>query len=74
MQRAIYAKSSGIFTERCQHDCQEFIAILLDLLHEDLNAVQSKPYVVVKDSDGRPDSVVANEVNLQYYVIFRFYS
>jgi ubiquitin C-terminal hydrolase len=34
---------------------------LLDGLHEDLNRVKKKPYVEAKDSDGRPDEVVADE-------------
>ncbi|KAL0912218.1 hypothetical protein M5K25_018180 [Dendrobium thyrsiflorum] len=44
-----------------QHDSQELLAFLLDGLHEDLNRVKCKPYVEVKDSDGRPDEEVANE-------------
>jgi ubiquitin carboxyl-terminal hydrolase 6/32 len=45
-----------------QHDAQEFLAFLLDGLHEDLNRVQNKPYVELKDSDGRSDEIVAKEV------------
>ncbi|XP_065831123.1 ubiquitin carboxyl-terminal hydrolase 32-like isoform X2 [Oscarella lobularis] len=44
-----------------QHDSQELLAFLLDGLHEDLNRVQEKPYVELKDSNGRPDSLVAAE-------------
>lgn len=33
----------------------------MDTLHEDLNRVQKKPYVELKDSDDRPDEVVALE-------------
>ncbi|XP_070572719.1 ubiquitin carboxyl-terminal hydrolase 32-like isoform X2 [Ptychodera flava] len=44
-----------------QHDSQELLAFLLDGLHEDLNRVQHKPYVELKDSDGRPDEEVAEE-------------
>ena len=44
-----------------QHDSQELIAFLLDGLHEDLNRVKNKPYIELKDSDGRPDAVVAKE-------------
>ena len=40
---------------------QELLAFLLDGLHEDLNRVQDKPYVELKDSDNRPDVVVARE-------------
>ncbi|XP_020626847.1 ubiquitin carboxyl-terminal hydrolase 4-like [Orbicella faveolata] len=44
-----------------QQDSQELLAFLLDGLHEDLNRVKKKPYVEVKDADGRPDTVVAEE-------------
>uniref|UniRef100_A0A5B7BYP1 Ubiquitin carboxyl-terminal hydrolase n=1 Tax=Davidia involucrata TaxID=16924 RepID=A0A5B7BYP1_DAVIN len=44
-----------------QHDSQEFLAFLLDGLHEDLNRVKCKPYIEVKDAEGRPDEVAANE-------------
>ncbi|CAI9097565.1 OLC1v1034027C1 [Oldenlandia corymbosa var. corymbosa] len=44
-----------------QHDSQEFLACLLDGLHEDLNRVKSKPYIELKDIDGRPDDEVAEE-------------
>lgn len=44
-----------------QHDAQEFLAYLLDGLHEDLNRVKDKPYVEIKDSDGRSDETVAAE-------------
>lgn len=44
-----------------QHDAQEFCAYILDLLHEDVNLIKSKPYVEAKEADGRPDKVVAEE-------------
>ncbi|XP_015873161.1 ubiquitin carboxyl-terminal hydrolase 8 [Ziziphus jujuba] len=44
-----------------QHDSQELLAFLLDGLHEDLNRVKCKPYIEVKDGDGRPDEEVADE-------------
>lgn len=50
------------FNDFQQHDAQELLAFLLDGLHEDLNRVQQKPYMELKDSDGRPDDEVAAEV------------
>lgn len=44
-----------------QHDSQELLGYLLDGMHEDLNRIKKKPYVELKDSDGRPDADVANE-------------
>ncbi|KAL7061776.1 hypothetical protein AAHC03_01486 [Spirometra sp. Aus1] len=44
-----------------QHDAQELMMFLLDFLHEDLNRVKQKPYIELKDADGRPDEEVAKE-------------
>jgi ubiquitin carboxyl-terminal hydrolase 4/11/15 len=40
----------------------------LDGLHEDLNRIKKKPYVEIKDSDGRDDEEVANEMWKAYKV------
>lgn len=37
------------------------MAFLLDGLHEDLNRVKDKPYILSRDADGRPDEEVADE-------------
>ena len=34
---------------------------MLETMHEDTNAVTKKPYVEMKDSNGRPDAIVAQE-------------
>ncbi|KAH9737876.1 ubiquitin carboxyl-terminal hydrolase 8 [Citrus sinensis] len=44
-----------------QHDSQEFLAFLLDGLHEDLNRVKCKPYLEAKDAEGQPEEEVAEE-------------
>uniref|UniRef100_T1J592 ubiquitinyl hydrolase 1 n=1 Tax=Strigamia maritima TaxID=126957 RepID=T1J592_STRMM len=50
------------FTGFLQHDAQEFMAFLLDGLHEDLNRIKTKPYMqTCPDADNRPDAVIANE-------------
>lgn len=51
------ASKASQFTGYAQHDAQEFMAFLLDGLHEDLNRIQIKPYTETVDSDGRPDEV-----------------
>ncbi|MFH4973487.1 hypothetical protein AB6A40_000196 [Gnathostoma spinigerum] len=62
LRDAISSSAGGIFKDRSQqHDCQEFLVILLDLLHEDLNRVLKKPYKELSDSAGRPDVIVAEE-------------
>ncbi|XP_076831887.1 ubiquitin carboxyl-terminal hydrolase 32 isoform X2 [Brachyhypopomus gauderio] len=55
------AKYAPRFNGFQQQDSQELLAFLLDGLHEDLNRVHEKPYVELKDSDGRPDTEVATE-------------
>ncbi|XP_044486865.1 ubiquitin carboxyl-terminal hydrolase 9-like isoform X2 [Mangifera indica] len=55
------ARFAPQFSGYNQHDSQELLAFLLDGLHEDLNRVKQKPYIEMKDSDGRPDEEVANE-------------
>uniref|UniRef100_A0A3P8ZZ19 Ubiquitin carboxyl-terminal hydrolase 32 n=1 Tax=Esox lucius TaxID=8010 RepID=A0A3P8ZZ19_ESOLU len=47
------AKYAPRFNGFQQQDSQELLAFLLDGLHEDLNRVHEKPYVELKDSDGR---------------------
>ncbi|XP_035238511.1 ubiquitin carboxyl-terminal hydrolase 4-like [Anguilla rostrata] len=44
-----------------QQDSQELLAFLLDGLHEDLNRVKKKPYLALRDDEGRPDEIVAKE-------------
>ncbi|CAK8672621.1 unnamed protein product [Clavelina lepadiformis] len=55
------SKHASQFNGFSQHDSQEFVAFLLDGLHEDLNRVHEKPYVELEDSGGRPDEEVAQE-------------
>ncbi|TRY90639.1 hypothetical protein DNTS_003701 [Danionella cerebrum] len=59
--KAIVASKASQFTGYAQHDAQEFMAFLLDGLHEDLNRIQNKPYTETVDSEGRQDEVVAEE-------------
>merc|ERR1711871_981083 len=62
-----------------QQDSQEFLNFLLDGLHEDLNRIKKKPYVEEKDSDGRPEEVVAQEALENFklrddsFVVDKFY-
>jgi len=61
----------GQFAERFsgygQQDSMELIEYVLDGLKEDCNQVQGqKPYVEVKEAEGRPDHVVAKEARESY--------
>jgi len=44
-----------------QQDAQEFLSIFLAGLSDDVNRTHEKPYIELKDSEGRPDQVVADE-------------
>ena len=59
-----FKESLGKFNEHFagneQHDAQELLAFLLGGLSEDLNRIQNKPYIEAPDSDGRPDSELAD--------------
>lgn len=59
-----FKESLGKFNEHFagneQHDAQELLAFVLDGLSEDLNRVVDKPYIQAPDSDGRPDSEIAD--------------
>lgn len=66
--QAIVASKASQFTGYAQHDAQEFMAFLLDGLHEDLNRIQNKPYTETVDSDGRPDEVRAYTLQLWDFI------
>ena len=59
--RFCVSKFAPQFAGGGQHDSQELLDWLLDMLHEDLNRVTEKPYIEVKDSNGRSDQIVALE-------------
>eukprot|EP00546_Thalassionema_frauenfeldii_P016376 CAMPEP_0178897834 /NCGR_PEP_ID=MMETSP0786-20121207/1981_1 /TAXON_ID=186022 /ORGANISM="Thalassionema frauenfeldii, Strain CCMP 1798" /LENGTH=1757 /DNA_ID=CAMNT_0020568457 /DNA_START=61 /DNA_END=5334 /DNA_ORIENTATION=+ len=59
-----FKDSLGKFNEHFagneQHDAQELLAFMLGGLSEDLNRIVDKPYIEAPDSDGRPDSELAD--------------
>jgi len=57
LKRAI-ALFAPQFAGSAQHDSQEFLAFLLDGLHEDLNLVRNPPYVVI------PDFTIDKDLNI----------
>ncbi|XP_033746045.1 ubiquitin carboxyl-terminal hydrolase 19-like [Pecten maximus] len=59
--KSLVAMKASQFTGFAQHDAQEFMAFLLDGLHEDLNRVKKKPYTETVDSEGKSDETVARE-------------
>ena len=52
-------KHAPQFSGNQQHDSHEFLAFMLDGLHEDLNLIKKKPYVDMSiRTDGRDDRVL----------------
>ncbi|KAL7558503.1 hypothetical protein ACA910_008102 [Epithemia clementina (nom. ined.)] len=58
LKRAI-SQFAPRFAGFLQHDAQEFLAYLLDGLHEDVNRIRKAPYVEMPDVDGRQDMAAA---------------
>lgn len=53
-----------------QHDAQEFLAVLLDKIHEDLNRVKGdKPYMVEIDNNGTHDQEKSAVVSWHRYLM-----
>jgi ubiquitin carboxyl-terminal hydrolase 4/11/15 len=50
--KSVLSRFAPQFSGYQQHDTQEFVAFLLDGLHEDLNRVLKKPYVEKPDWNG----------------------
>ena len=50
-----------------QHDAQEFLSILLDNLHEDLNRINKKPYVLLEEQKEYETDQEASERFWNYY-------
>ena len=57
LRQTLVAQKASQFTGFAQHDAQEFLAFLLDGLHEDLNRIKKKPYTQTVEDAGRPDEV-----------------
>eukprot|EP00879_Flechtneria_rotunda_P018400 GHRR01019301.1.p1 GENE.GHRR01019301.1~~GHRR01019301.1.p1 ORF type:complete len:366 (+),score=128.13 GHRR01019301.1:849-1946(+) len=57
--KAKIAQFAPQFSGYQQHDSQEFLAFLLDGLHEDINRIKDKPYIEEGDNEGVPDIQLA---------------
>lgn len=56
------------FSGYLQQDSQEFLLILLDALHEDLNKVKIKPYIAEISTKNKSDEKIAEE-SWMYYLM-----
>lgn len=59
--KAVVDRYGTQFRSAQQHDAQEFLFWLLDKVHEDLNTAPKRKYKSIKNTFGRPDSVLAAE-------------
>ena len=60
------------FSGVSQQDSAEFLAYLLDALHEDLNRIRNPPYVEMPDVDkGRQLSICGAEVSARGKIIWQ---
>ena len=64
----VISRKAPQFAGYLQHDAQELMNFLLDFLNEDLNKIKEKPYIEVKDADGRADEV--NLGSFHFWVFF----
>ncbi|KAJ5072808.1 ubiquitin carboxyl-terminal hydrolase 10-related [Anaeramoeba ignava] len=55
-----FGKFSSQFANNSQQDCQEFLSVLLDKVHEDLNRVKIKPQTERVEGFGKKDQEVAD--------------
>ncbi|KAL5258404.1 hypothetical protein ACHWQZ_G009042 [Mnemiopsis leidyi] len=59
--KSILASKSDLYSGFQQQDAQEFLSVLLDTLHEDLNQGDIKKTFEMPDGDGKCDEEVAGE-------------
>ncbi|KAI6661213.1 Ubiquitin carboxyl-terminal hydrolase 8-like [Oopsacas minuta] len=65
--KRVLSKFAPQFSGTQQHDSQEFLAFLLDGLHEDLNKVLRKEYILEQDNQGVPD-VKASQISWENHL------
>ena len=56
-----FQKLKNQFEGYRQQDAQEFLSVLLDLLHEDLNRISNKPYIELLEKQPDEDDMIASQ-------------
>lgn len=64
--KSVLGKHAAQFQGYEQHDSQELLSYLLDMLHEDINRIKQKPYIEEADNDEASDDVLAGEAWANY--------
>ena len=62
--RITFCESTQQFMNNHQQDAMEFISILLNYLHEDLNRVVNKPYIKINEQKSTENDVQASQRSL----------
>ena len=66
--RAAFCYSTQKFANNQQQDAMEFISILLNYFHEDLNRIHEKPYVMLENQKENETDIQASERYYNYYL------
>jgi ubiquitin C-terminal hydrolase len=59
--KKVVAMKANQFAGFAQHDSQEMLTVLLETMHEDINAISKKPYVEYSDKPDRTDEQISKE-------------
>ena len=65
--RIAFSISTNKFMNNNQQDAMDFILILLNYLHEDLNRIKEKPYLILKEQGEKESDVLASQRVYNYY-------
>ena len=66
--RISFCISTNKFMNNNQQDAMEFISILLNYLHEDLNRIKKKPYLILKAQKENESDILASQRYYNYYL------
>ena len=59
--RVAFCVSTHKFMNSQQQDAMEFISLLLNYLHEDLNRVKQKPYLIIEEQREKESDILASQ-------------
>ena len=59
--RVAFCVSTHKFMNNQQQDAMEFISLLLNYLHEDLNRVKQKPYLIIEEQREKESDILASQ-------------
>ena len=59
--RIAFCVSTNKFMNNRQQDAMEFISILLNFLHEDLNRIKQKPYLMIEEQKENESDILASQ-------------